>query len=98
MTEQGKCSECGATRRETDFYGVEILESGAARYEHAYCKKLTQCDSKKARTTVSEIQKYLDLLETQHVYCGAGKWRLAGRHKRRSGSEAFRQNQKSAAR
>ena len=52
-----RCSRCGKFKSDDELNGYNPLLPPGRRYEKAYCKKLTECDSPEARKQLEEITK-----------------------------------------
>jgi len=54
-----RCSHCGQFKPADELNGYDPLLPPGRRFEKAYCRKLTDCDSREAKQKLDETTKKL---------------------------------------
>lgn len=59
-----QCSRCGAIRDDKDLNGVDVLAEPNQKYQHAYCRRIAECQSLEAGEQLNDLITEISKEET----------------------------------
>jgi hypothetical protein len=55
-----RCQRCKQFKEPSELNGYDPLAKGAAKWANAYCRRVAECNSQRAKESIDEVIKRLD--------------------------------------